>query len=98
MDGKDVLKLVATGLTGCFSGGAFIINVADAPARMTLDTVNCRKHWKEAFNRAKISQVINYSVGCFRCFHSLVLPNASTYPFIHVLIRLKIIYKQMVAM
>lgn len=56
MDLKDVLKISTTGLAGLFSGAALYINLADTPARMTLDTKNCRKHWKEAFNRAKIFQ------------------------------------------
>ena len=57
MEGKDIFKLAASGLSGVFTGAALLINVADHPARMTLDTVNCRKHWAEDFNRAKILQV-----------------------------------------
>ena len=53
MDGKDALKLITTGIAGLYTGGAAIIHVAESPARLTLDTVNCRKQWAEAFNRAK---------------------------------------------
>lgn len=56
MDGKDFLKLCTTGLSGVFAGGAFMINASAHPARMTLDTVNCRKHWLEDFHRAKLFQ------------------------------------------
>ena len=54
---KQCLKFDATALAGMFAGAAMYINAADNPARMTLDTVNCRKHWMEAYNRARIFQV-----------------------------------------
>lgn len=54
---KDLFKIEATALAGLFAGNAMYVNAADHPARMTLDTVNCRKTWKEAFRRAKKFQV-----------------------------------------
>ena len=54
---KQCLKFDATALAGMIAGAAMYINAADNPARMTLDTVNCRKHWMEAYNRARIFQV-----------------------------------------
>ena len=57
MDVKDVLKLITTGASGLFTGGCAIIHVVDSPARMTLDTLNCRKHWVEAYYRAKTYMV-----------------------------------------
>ena len=54
MDGKQVLKLFATGVAGMFTGGATFINVVESPARMALvDTASCRTQWAGSYNRAK---------------------------------------------
>ena len=51
------LKLITTGASGMFAGGAAYINICEHPARMTLtDTKMCHKQWKESFDRAKIYQ------------------------------------------
>jgi len=57
LDPVYLLKGYATGCAAMFAGAALYINVAEHPARMTLDVVSARKQWVESFNRAKYLQV-----------------------------------------
>ena len=65
LDPVYLLKGYATGCAAMFGGAALYINVAEHPARMTLDVVSARKQWVESFNRARYLQVcIAYYDSC----------------------------------
>ena len=54
------LKAVATMLAGIVMGSSFYVLWVECPARLTQDMATAVKLWKEFFQRAKKSQVIDF--------------------------------------
>lgn len=47
-----LLEVIATLATALFAGAALYINVAENPARMTLETASAAKQWAPSYRRA----------------------------------------------
>ena len=53
---RELLEILTTVAAGTFAGAAIYINVAEHPARMTLDTASAARQWAPSYARATLMQ------------------------------------------
>ena len=52
----ELLEILTTLASGTFTGAAIYINIAEHPARMTLDTAAAARQWAPSYARATLMQ------------------------------------------